>query len=389
MTFSLDSEHWARSLHGGNRQAAAEAVGCAPDEILDFSASLNPLGPPKSVLEAISGSSSAVTHYPDPRSTQLRQALANHYQLDPDWILVGNGAAELFTWIARECAQVGETGVLVPAFGDYARALRAAAAPYTSLSMLDDSDALAPALALQALQDRDRLPPVLLLNNPHNPTGHVWTRTALLDLLPRFRLVIVDEAFMDFLPGDGESLLNCVREWPHVVVVRSLTKFFAIAGLRVGFAVAHPDRLARWQRWRDPWSVNGLATVGAIAALRDREFQGQTYAWLPTARRVLSDGFAHMSGCYVYPSAANYLLVRTEVSVEALQRELLQRDRILIRNCYSFARDGSMGDLTVPKCSGDRFFRVAVRSTAENARLLESCARVLAEMLDKAEGAAE
>ncbi|MEO1132639.1 MAG: aminotransferase class I/II-fold pyridoxal phosphate-dependent enzyme, partial [Cyanobacteria bacterium J06639_1] len=159
----------------------------------------------------------------------------------------------------------------------------------------------------------------------------------------------------------------------QLVVVRSLTKFYAIAGLRVGFALAHPDLLARWQQWRDPWSVNGLASVGAIAALGDREFQQRTYAWLPPSRQRL---FAQLQaiGCDPLPGAANFLLVRSPVSVAALQRELLQSDRILIRTCHSFARDGSFGE------QGDRWFRLAVRTPQENDSLIEALTRAISRL---------
>ncbi|MEO0801835.1 MAG: threonine-phosphate decarboxylase CobD [Cyanobacteria bacterium J06642_2] len=374
MVASLAPDTLLQLPHGGDCHAAAAIANCAPDEILDFSASLNPLGPPASVLQAVASTPAAIAAYPDPDSTQLRQALAEHYRLNPEWILAGNGAAELFTWIARDCAGIGETGLPVPAFGDYVRALRTANASHTNLTMLDAAGQLAPASVLKRLQERRQLLPVLFLNNPHNPTGHVWKRAELLEILPRFQLVVVDEAFMDFLPGDGASLLGDIYQWPQLVIVRSLTKFFAIAGLRVGFAVSHPDRLARWRQWRDPWSVNGLATVGAVAALNDYQFQHQTRAWLPAARQDLLAGFACLPGCDPYPSAANFLLIHTEVSVAALQHELLVRDRILIRNCYSFARDGSLGN------DGDRYFRVAVRTPAENTRLLQSCARLLPEL---------
>ncbi|MEO0852150.1 MAG: aminotransferase class I/II-fold pyridoxal phosphate-dependent enzyme, partial [Cyanobacteria bacterium J06648_11] len=226
----------ARSCHGGNRHAAAAIAGCTPNDILDFSASLNPFGPPDSVLEAIANAPQAIANYPDPQSVELRRALARHYALDPEWIMIGNGAAELLTWIARDSAQLGTTHLFTPAFGDYARALKATSAPFVTTAMTDEAGALDPDRALGWL--REPLPDVLWINNPHNPTGHLWTRSQLLDVLPRFQLVVADEAFMDFLPGAGESLLADVSDWPQLVVVRSLTKFYAIAGLRVGFVVA-------------------------------------------------------------------------------------------------------------------------------------------------------
>jgi histidinol-phosphate/aromatic aminotransferase/cobyric acid decarboxylase-like protein len=155
--------------------------------------------------------------------------------------------------------------------------------------------------------------------------------------------------------------LPWIESFPQLVILRSLTKFFTIPGLRIGFAVGHPERLRRWQQWRDPWSVNGLATVAALAALQDHEFVRQTHAWLPVARQHLRQGLQRLPGYYPFPSAANFLLVRLDQRGSDLQRVLLQKDQILIRDCLSFAQ------------LGDNYIRVAVRSIAEQERLLAAC----------------
>jgi histidinol-phosphate/aromatic aminotransferase/cobyric acid decarboxylase-like protein len=179
--------------------------------------------------------------------------------------------------------------------------------------------------------------------------------------------VVIDEAFMDFLPPDQQqSWIESVQDYPNLVILRSLTKFYSLAGLRLGYAIAHPDRLRRWQQWRDPWSVNVLAEAAGIAGLQDIEFQQQTWTWLQEARSQLFAGLSCLPGLRPFPGAANYLLVRSDQSTVALQRELLQTSRILIRDCVSFPE------------LGDRFFRVAVRTVAENQRLLDSLAQILA-----------
>ncbi|NEQ25525.1 MAG: aminotransferase class I/II-fold pyridoxal phosphate-dependent enzyme, partial [Microcoleus sp. SIO2G3] len=186
----------------------------------------------------------------------------------------------------------------------------------------------------------------------------------ILPLLEQFALVVIDEAFMDFLPPAAQhSLIDRVADFPNLVILRSLTKFYSLPGLRLGYAIAHPDRLKRWQQWRDPWTVNSLAAVAGAAVLSDTQFQQQTWNWLEAARSQLYDGLRQL-GLRPYPSAANFLLVQCDSSVE-LQRQLLQQHRILIRDCLSFAE------------LGDRFFRVAVRTKAENQRLLDGLAAIL------------
>ncbi|MDS3861737.1 threonine-phosphate decarboxylase CobD [Thermosynechococcaceae cyanobacterium BACA0444] len=349
--------------HGGNLRWAATLAGCDAAEILDFSASINPLGMPDSVRVALQNSLDRIQHYPDPDSLRLRQALSHIHHLDPDWLLVGNGAAELLTWAARDLEPFQPVGLLTPAFGDYYRALEAFGVASYPIPWQRWQP---PKLSLSSL-----CPPGLsglILNNPHNPTGQVWQQSDLLALLREraWGLVVVDEAFMDFCPPDAsQSLIPWVQEFPNLVVLRSLTKFYALPGLRIGYAVGHPSRLTQWQRWRDPWTVNSLALIAAEVALEDQLFQAQTWAWLPDARESLYQGLKLIPGLVPYPSAANFILVHYSGAVLTLQTQLLEKARILIRDCLSFPE------------LGNGYFRVAVRTHAENQQLLTALARII------------
>ncbi|MEH2230831.1 MAG: threonine-phosphate decarboxylase CobD [Nostoc sp.] len=378
--------------HGGNLAWAAALAGCSPDAILDFSASISPLGPPNSAIAAIKSQIGNLKHYPDPNYSELRLALSHFHQLPSEWILPGNGSAELLTLIGRELALLAATILITPAFGDYYRTLAAYNAnvlecPLSLVSqcgLLPRGDAKGDSAALASPRASGGFPHEqlrtrrvtghwslfldkgqrtndkgLLLNNPHNPTGKLFTRDSILPYLEQFALVVVDEAFMDFVPPNEEqSLIPVVQEYPNLVVLRSLTKFYSLPGLRLGYAIAHPDCLAKWQLWRDPWPVNTLAAAAAIAALQDMEFQQQTWAWLTPARNQLFQGLAEIPGFQPQASAANFLLVESQESTSQLQQQLLKYHQILIRDCLSF------------KELGDRFFRVAVREESDNQRLL-------------------
>ncbi len=363
-----------RPQHGGNRAWAAAIAHCSPDALLDFSASINPLGPPETAIAAIHGSLADLVAYPDPSYSHLRVALSEFHHIAPEYILPGNGAAELLTWAGRELATLEATHLVTPAFGDYGRSLRAFDSRVISHPLLTETapltaDALAQTIA--AIAEAEAAPNSgILLNNPHNPTGQLVQAEVLRPLLERFALVVVDEAFMDFLPpAEQTSVLEWVQTYPNLVVLRSLTKFYSLPGLRLGYAIAQPERLQRWQHWRDPWSVNSLAVAAGIAVIRDQAFQAQTWAWLPPARSQLLVGLSQQPGLQPLPGTANFLLVKSESSVVQLQRQLLQQDQILIRDCLSFPE------------LGDRYFRVAVRTEAENARLLQALAT-----LDSTEG---
>lgn len=375
-----------RPVHGGNLAWAATLAGCPAAAILDFSASISPLGPPKSALDAIQAHMGSLTAYPDPDYGELRAVLGEALNVDPDWILPGNGSAELLTWAAWDLSKLESTYLVTPAFGDYWRALLAFGAKVlecpldlTSGTVNHRQDAHSTrnefSCGTGILPVPQEVPvPLslnggcrgLLLNNPHNPTGLLFSREAIGPYVEQLGLVVVDEAFMDFLPPEQqESSIDAVAEFPNLVILRSLTKFYSLPGLRLGCAIAHPDRLRRWQLQRDPWPVNALAAAAAAAVVRDVVFERQTWDWLPVARQELFEGLARLPGLQPFPGAANFLLVKSSVSVALIQKSLLERHRILIRDCLSFPE------------LGDRFFRVAVRDRADNLRLISAIKEVI------------
>ena len=353
-----------RPVHGGNLAWAAGLAGCTPYELLDFSASISPLGPPLSVQEAVRADFLSVRAYPDPAYGELRKAIAHHHRIDPAFILPGNGAAELLNWAARDLAKLSKCFCLSPGFSDYDRALQAFGGQLTPVKLFADtggySDRWEASLDL-GLDDCG-----LLLNNPHNPTGALFSKERVRSLLNQFALVVVDEAFMDFLPAEREqSVIEWISDFPNLVVVRSLTKFYSMPGLRLGYAIAHPSRLSRWQQWRDAWPVNTLAVAAGIAALKDTAFQQRTWQWLKAENDFLYRGLQALPQLSPLPSCANFFLVRCAVSATDLQVQLLRQHRIYIRDCISFTG------------LGDRYFRVAVKSHEDNQRLLTALANVL------------
>jgi L-threonine-O-3-phosphate decarboxylase len=373
----------AQPVHGGNLAWAATIAGCPPDAIIDFSASISPLGPPKSAMSAIVANLASLSHYPDPDYRELRMAIGKLHQLSPDWILPGNGSAELLTWAGWDLATLAATALVTPAFGDYWRALKAFDAnihPFPifgacqELGASQGDSASAQGLGLRnfllsaqsSLHSYSPSERGLLLNNPHNPTGKLFKNESIAPYLDEFALVVVDEAFMDFLPPEQQqSLIPLVAKYPNLVILRSLTKFYSLPGLRLGYAISHPDRLKLWQSRRDPWPVSNLAAAAAMAIIQDTAFQQQTWDWLPKAREQLFTSLSQLPGLQPWESAANFLLVQCTSSVQQLQHRLLQQHRILIRDCLSFPE------------LGDSYFRVAVKSPRENEQLVNAIAQSL------------
>ncbi len=347
--------------HGGNLAWAATVAGCPAFSLLDFSASINPLGPSAPVIEAIQRAFPQLCHYPDPDYGALRQALAQHHGVDPDRVLPGNGSAELLTLAGRTLASETATVLVIPAFSDYFRTIKGVGGEISPCVWeVTQPFPLSQLLSLGSPQRS------LILNNPHNPTGHLLRRDEILPLLSQFAWVVIDEAFMDFLPAsEQESLIPQLEQYPNLIILRSLTKFHSLPGLRLGYALANPALLRQWQSWRDPWPVNVLAEAAAIAALGDKDFEAQTWDWLPPTRAKLWQGLNNIPGLSPRPSRANFLLIKTKIAATRLQHYLLQQHRLLIRDCLSFAE------------LGDDYFRVAVRKESENQRLVAALTQAL------------
>lgn len=344
--------------HGGNVFAVARQLGVPPEEILDFSASINPLGPPPGVRDAVTAAFDRLVHYPDSGCAELAAALAGRHGLEPANVCVANGSTELIFLIPR-LLPAGRALLIAPTFSEYATALRQSG--WACDHHLLPHDEGFP-LALDALrQELTKGYGLLFLCNPGNPTGRLYGREEVAELLETCReagtLLVLDEAFMDFC--EEESAKDLVVASGAGVVLRSMTKFYAIPGLRLGYVLAAASLVERLSPLRPPWSVGTLAQVAGLAALADGEHVARTLAFAAEERAFLAAGLAALPGVRVYQGAANYLLARLDggVTTAGLQERLLP-EHILIRDCANF------------RGLDERFFRVAVRSREENERLL-------------------
>lgn len=348
--------------HGGNVRAMARLLGCAPEEILDFSANINPLGPPAWLRPVVARALSGAAHYPEPRADGLRQAAAERLGIGLDNVVAGNGSSELLYALPRVCRSMGiRRAVLpVPCYGDYRRACEAAGlgcenltlGPETGFGM--DWDGVAQLLAEPAL---------VIFGQPSNPAGVLLDTARILGLADSHpdSFFLVDEAFADFVPALsrlGASLR------PNLFVLHSLTKFFAVPGLRLGLGYGDAAICTAVQRLLPDWSVNALAQAVGEEALRDGDYAVRTLQAVCCLRADLSASLSGL-GLTVFPGSANYLLCRNAgPDAFELQERLLAR-RILIRNCANYAGlDAS-------------YFRVAVRSAEENALLAAALGEIL------------
>jgi len=353
--------------HGGDIWTAAESFGGKPDQFLDFSANINPLGPPKALIPLLTEALPEITRYPDPVCRRLRQKLGSTYSLPEEFFLIGNGAAECIQ-LAVSALQPKRVGLLYPCFSEYEAAAKKAGCDIVPFFTCKSDQFLPQTEHLLAF-----LPQIdfLFIGHPNNPTGNHLRLEDLRAVAEACReagvTLGVDEAFLDFLPhGEEESLLPEIERFPNLILFRSMTKMFAIPGLRLGFVIAHPKLVARMASLQIPWSVNHLAQKAGEWLVDEKEFVLATQSFVQQEREILIQHLQGIPGLTIFPSRTNYLLLHTAgCPVEDLQRELAQQG-ILIRNC------------TMYPGLGEGYFRIAVRSRQENERMwtaLAACSR--------------
>ncbi|MFS0727947.1 threonine-phosphate decarboxylase CobD [Paenibacillus sp. 1P07SE] len=358
--------------HGGDLRTASEAYGYAPEAFLDYSSNMNPFGPPAAVRAVIGAYAQQIHCYPDPAVRELRRRLALHHGIGEEHILVGNGAAELID-LAVRWLRPATTGLAVPCFAEYGDAVRKSGSTAQHLSLLESEGFRLDTVRLEASGLR---PDLWLLGAPNNPTGQLLDRSVIRGLLERGDQLILDEAFMDFVPAAADY--SWVREAAgsdQLLVIRSMTKFYAIPGIRLGYIVGSPSRIGALRELQVPWSVNSLAERIGCAVLADEAYARRTLQWLAEERPWFTAGLQAL-GFRVYDSAANYVLVRMpeawRLQVSQLQ-DTLGRQGVLIRNASTYVglKEG--------------YFRLAVRLREENERLLRHLAEAIHKLAERSE----
>jgi L-threonine-O-3-phosphate decarboxylase len=338
------------AVHGGPDAAELRRLGLDPVTVLDFSVNVNPYGPSPWVHDAVARA--ALDHYPDPEATTLRGALAETLGVRAGQVLVGNGASELIWLTSLAFVRPGERAfVLGPTFSEYARAAALMGAAVTTWQAREEDEFVIRPEEVSKELDRLR-PRLLFMCNPNNPTGTVLPPHVIGDWATRYpeTLLVVDESYQAFAPELFSALPTASR---NILVLRSMTKDYALAGLRLGFAVGD-ERVIGWlARVRPPWSVSGPSQAAGLAALGDRAHLADSLRALAEARTDLLAGLAERGLC-VLPSAVHFFLVRVGDGA-AFRRTLLRRG-VLVRDGASFGLPAHV--------------RIATRRPEDNARLL-------------------
>jgi len=356
-------------VHGGIKPRELRALGLNPEELLDFSASISPIGPPEGVWDAMRSVDLSV--YPDPECLDLREAICRHLsttsrEVPLEQVFVGNGSTEIFHLLTRVYLSASNSALLMtPTYGEYEGACRLAEARILNF----DADLLADFrwdIGAASSFIRAKKPDLVIVCNPNNPTGVYLDRGEVEALANSASaagsLLVVDEAYLSFVeePWDSLELL----ERPNVMLVRSMTKDYAQTALRLGYALASENVVSRLRAYQPDWSVNGLAQKAGISALEDAGYLPRARDAVFRAKKYLSTELAAL-GLEVPRSEANFLLVR--VGDAPKWRSLLLAKGIVVRDCTSFG---------LPE-----YIRVGIRAMADCQRLVAAIGEVAAASL--------
>lgn len=364
----LDGNHAFK--HGGNIYAAMRKKGGDNvNEILDFSANINPLGISNNVRHAMMNCIENVIFYPDPDAVAFKEAVAHCYGVHESTITAGNGAVELLYIL---CHTLKPRKVLVPAptFSEYEAAATAAGADIEYFKLIPSENFIIDFDGF--IKHLDGIDMVFICN-PNNPTGVLTEANRLQKLLEaalvRQITVVVDESFLDFLSDDSKYTCRpLIASYPNLVVVCSLTKFYAIPGLRLGFCLANPELTQRLHNNKDPWNVNAIAQCAGVAALHDKSYQRESRIYIQNALQNMYLDLNNIPGITVFAPSVNFILVdiaNTGMNARRLTQVLALKN-ILIRDCSNYP------GLT------DTYIRVAVKRSEQNSILTATLREILA-----------
>ncbi|MBN2403077.1 MAG: threonine-phosphate decarboxylase [Spirochaetes bacterium] len=349
--------------HGGNIYKVGKQFNIKKEDIIDFSANINPLGISETLKKEIIRNFDMLQSYPDPDYSDLRQAIAEYNKTDINNVLAGNGATELIFLFARSL-KFKTALIIAPAFIEYAMALSSAGTKIEYFR-LEEEEAFT--LNVNRLKDKlNRKYDLLVLCNPNNPTGSFTAPEQTEEIIAAAKkagtIVLLDESFIEFV--DRKLTIRnaeAFRKYSNIFILRSLTKFFAIPGLRLGYALAfNKGMAAKIQKCREPWTVNQIADLAGRVLLKDNAYIEETMRIVNEERKYLYNNISGIKWLKAYTTYANFLLVKilNNLTSSELRSQLLMH-RLLIRDAANF------------KYLNNKYVRIAVKDRHDNELLLK------------------
>ncbi|MCG1012011.1 threonine-phosphate decarboxylase [Tepidanaerobacter sp. GT38] len=360
-------------IHGGNVYKAAQELNISHDDILDFSANINPLGFPEAVKSIILNHIKDIVHYPDVEQIELKKAAAEYYGTSPESIMPGNGSVELIH-IVLEALRPSRAIIPSPTFAEYAISCQSRNIDTLFINLRPNNFKFDFQM-VNNLTDEIIPNSIIILCNPNNPTGLLTKQqdiSVLLDILSdKKAYLLVDEAFMDFVDVD-ESMATFIEKYDNLMVLKSVTKFFALPGLRLGFVLACPELIKRFYTLKDPWNINTFAGLVGAKVLQDKHYIDKTRKYIREEKLRFWENLKNVPAIQPLYPEANFIFIKiTAADIKVpLLAESLKKNRILIRDCSNYM------------FLDDSFFRVAVKRREDNDIFVSA----LKEVLEKEKG---
>lgn len=360
--------------HGGDIWGFSRKYNIPLEEVLEFSGPINFMGPPPKAVEAVKQNARLIKFYPDPNPVEFREAIASYvgHGVEPENVLLGNGSIELIYMITEILPPKFKAVIPVPSFSEYEKAALRVGGEVTFVQLPPDFSLENDKIKAAVTDDTK----IMCLCNPHSPSGKLYSKESVMELVDfchkKDVIFSIDENYIEFADeGDKNTVAGMVKEYENLFVIRSVTKFYGMAGLRFGYAIAANTLIDKLETMRQPWSINGLVFQVTTAAFNDTEFIRGTKETINKNRTQLAKDLGAIEGLQVHPSTTNFLLVKilNRKLTSTILKELLAKERILVRDCCTF-----MG-------MDDSYIRVTVRSAKDNQILVEKIKQIMAKQL--------
>ena len=338
--------------HGGRYSVANR-----DPRIVDFSSNTSPAGMPASVKPLLKKRLGQIEHYPDPNSNDLMSGLRKYTGLPESNLIVGNGALEIIYNFCSAFLSKKRVLIPIPTFGEYEAAAKLAGCKivfFKTMNLSEHIDSFISQIPSNGC---------IFVCNPNNPTGTILSKKQLTRIISAAKrkscFVFVDECFIELVPESNQSILNLIKKHDNLFVLRSLTKSFGLAGIRIGYAGASKRIIDILQKMKIPWSVNALAQEAGLIAIRNKAHITKSKSMIKKESYFLKNRIADIQGFECHASSTNFILIKTRQDSTKLQKRLLKH-KILIRDCKSF------------RGLNNHYIRIAIKSHKDNLKLIRA-----------------
>lgn len=349
--------------HGGNVKEIARKRGIEYTDIIDFSSNINPLGMSEKAKQAIVDNLKEIERYPDITYFELKNEISKYENVDINDLILGNGAAEVLFNVVR-ALNPKRVLIPIPTFSEYKEAVETINAEVKFYKTIEENNFHIKHNILDYVNSELDL---IFICNPNNPTGVISDKKLLIEILKKAKKtgtsVLIDESFLDFVK-ENISMNSFIKEYSNLIIIKSLTKFFALPGMRIGYAITANNKLKNEINKITPaWNINILADLATRASLKDKNYIRKTLDYMEYQKSLLYNGLKELNNLTVYNPSVNFIFFKINSKIN-LKLKLLE-DKILIRSCSNY------------EGLDESYYRVAVKLEEENIKLIKSIKNIL------------